>query len=73
MAGKHKEGKQFCQSGIHRMVEGAFRLEEVKAPNGRTYTIRRCKKCQSTRVNAWNKANRKPKEQPNDIPSPDRS
>lgn len=49
-----KELRKTCQKGLHLMVPGAYRLEEVKS-HGRLYIARRCRQCQSDRVGRWNK------------------
>lgn len=50
--------RKTCRSGRHLMVEGAYRLEAVKR-HGRNYVVRRCRQCQSDRVGAWYKQQRR--------------
>lgn len=47
-----------CQKGLHLMVEGNYRLE-TSIVKGKPYVVRRCLQCQSDRVSAWYRKNRK--------------
>jgi len=48
----HKPPLTHCHAG-HLFCKENTRIETMLHPNGKLYKTRRCRKCQSTRVNAY--------------------